>query len=215
MIGIDDNGRAGAQYADLGLNPFGRVVANPSFKRRQDLLWVLVGNQTHGNLCHGFRGNDRFRAGAGESARNAMHLERRPRPDARQDGLIRLACQCARADFLFQKLFLREFQPFPTLNLGWSGRGNVVVYAGNLYAAVGVLGLRQQLNQAVNSVWRSAAVNAGVQILGGALRFDLRVHESAQAHAQRWNPVGKQLRIGYQGYIGAQLLFVFGNILGN
>ena len=111
-----------------------------------------------------FAGITVFAPAAGESARNAVDFERRPRPDARQHALIRLSRQLRRSDLFFEKFLLVEGQPLPAFHFGAAGGSYVVVHAGDLNSPFCVFRFRQQFDQPEHRVGSRAAIHARVQI---------------------------------------------------
>ena len=64
-------------------------------------------------------------------------------------------------------------------------------------------------------VGRRAAVHAGVQVGGRALRLDLGIHQAAQADAQRGQVGREQFGVGDQREVRLQLVLVLADVVGN
>ena len=77
-----------------------------------------------------------------------------------------------------------------------SGGLDIVVHTRDENLSVGVLHLREQLDQAENRIGRRAAVLAGVQVARGPTGFDFAINQTTQANTKRRNAFGVLLRVG-------------------
>ena len=59
---------------NLGLDPLGRQLFHVVGVSLENVIRILIRNQSHGNFCRRLRGNHGLRSGRGETARHAMHL---------------------------------------------------------------------------------------------------------------------------------------------
>src|SRR4051794_564730 len=123
MVRIDDYRWRAAKHVHRGYDSGGGVLADELAPCIPHFGDILIWHQPKADLCDCFRGDDGFRANAGKTARDAVHLQRRPRPDAFEDHSVLLASKNRRADFLRAEIGFPKAESLPALNLR---RGGVV-----------------------------------------------------------------------------------------
>ena len=101
--------------------PAGAFRSHKITERLDDLFRNLIGHQPEADLRRGGGGDHGFRSDARESAGDAVNLERRPRPDAFQHRISRLARQRRSADFVAQEIRLAKRKLLPAFFFGRCG----------------------------------------------------------------------------------------------
>src|SRR5580704_9023085 len=184
VIGINHHRRGRAQYSQLDADALRRVVLQELAEQLEDLVGILIRNQSKANFGDSLGRDDGLRSGSGKSARDAVNLDRRPRPDALQHRVARFAGQSASAHFAAQEFRLVKRKALPAFALHGSWRRDIIVHTRNSDETGRVFTFAQQLHEAEDRVGRRAAVEPGVQIAIGTGGFHFHIDQAAQADAQ-------------------------------
>jgi hypothetical protein len=102
----------------------------------------------------------------------------------------------------FSVVFVVEGELGPDFALLGGELADVVVEAGDVDAAVGVVEGGEELAKRVGGVLEGAAVEAGVEVVGGAGEGDLGVDEPAEAVGDGGEAAGELVGVGDEGDVG-------------
>src|SRR5437667_2474972 len=215
IIDADHARRALSPHLDLYVDTLWRNLLYVVRVLLENVIRVLVWHQPHGyfgcRLCR----NDGLGAGCGEAAGHAVHFHRGACPQAVKRWIFSFADKRARSDLGLAEDLILERQPLPSLEFVFCWHFNVFVETGNQNAALRIFQLADDLNQAKKRVRRSAAVHARVQIGFRPDRFQFRVNQATQPHAESRQVGRKQLSIADQREVGLELRFLLANVFSN
>src|SRR5579885_3534131 len=138
VVGVGERWGPGVQHLIFRGNAFRTGGFDGGFQLIGGFVDALVPDQAGADLGDGARGNHGFGAFADETAANAVHLQRRPRPEAFKERNLGFADQLAGAHFLFGEFLFVEREPRPRFALFGAGRNHAVIKAGDFDVAVAI-----------------------------------------------------------------------------
>src|SRR2546425_1872964 len=186
VIGANHARRALAPHPDLYVDALGRNLLYVVRVLLENVIRVLVRYQPHGDFGCRLCRNDGLGAGSGEAAGHAVHFHRGTCPQAVERRILSFADKRARYDLRPAEDLILERQPLPSLEFVSCWRFYVLVKTGNQNVTLRIFQLADDLNQAKKRVRCRAAVHAGVQISFRPDRFQFRVNQATQPHAESW-----------------------------
>src|SRR5579864_175750 len=164
IVGTNDGSWTFAVHLDRGLDAFRSELLHEGRIFLEDVVRVLVGHESHGNLRRSLGWDYGLRSGGDEASGHAVNLKRGPRPGSVENRVARFSSENFRSDFRLAVMLFVEGEALPGFQFG-SGRGfHAFVEAGYQDFAFRIFHLADDLDQGEKRVRGSATVHAGVQI---------------------------------------------------
>src|SRR5450759_2389504 len=176
--------RRGAKHVDRYLDSGGGQLLDLLLERGKDRLPILVRHQPHAHLGRRARGDDCFLAFADETAHYAVSVERGAAAGALQREETFLAFERPRTRYALHRLDVPRVLLLPVRELFRGGPDDRVVEARDRDVAVAILQLSDDAGQGVDRVGCDAAVDARVQVDGGAGGVQLDVEQPSKGGGQ-------------------------------
>ncbi len=195
------------QIPERQLHRPGRVRLEVPFQLACDVARVLIGNEAHGDLGPGRGRENGLRPLALVTAPDAVHVQRRARPDGFEDRVALLRPRDVQSDRAQPgALVERKLADGAPLLVG--ELPDVFVEARNRNAVLMVVQPGDEPAQHADRILHGAAVHAGMQISVRAGEQHLRVGETAQAVRDRGLPLAEHGRVRYERHVGGEQVAV-------